>query len=233
MYYNTIGTANTAIGRNALYANTEGIRNVAVGEIALDSNTTGLRNTAVGRSAMATMQTASYNTGVGHSALGDTTTGHSNTAVGNGALNDTTTGDYNIGIGHNAQSSAVGANGECTLGDTNVDTLRCNDTSIGSLSDERDKTDIINSPYGLDFINTVQPRQFKWETRDGNVKDGKTRLGFTAQELLTACDGNNDVLDLVYESNPDKLEAKYANLIPILTKAIQELSAKVTALENA
>ena len=38
-------------------------------------------------------------------------------------------------------------------------------------------------------------------------------------------------LDLVYESNPEKLEAKQGKLIPVLVKAIQELSVKVTALE--
>jgi len=31
----------------------------------------------------------------------------------------------------------------------------------------------------------------------------------------------------------DKLEMSYGKLVPILVKAIQELSAKVTALENA
>jgi outer membrane murein-binding lipoprotein Lpp len=36
---------------------------------------------------------------------------------------------------------------------------------------------------------------------------------------------------LVYESNPDRLEAKYGNLIPVLAKAVQELSAKVAELE--
>jgi len=37
----------------------------------------------------------------------------------------------------------------------------------------------------------------------------------------------------VYDKNPDKLEASYGRLVPVLVKAIQELSAKVTALENA
>ena len=40
-----------------------------------------------------------------------------------------------------------------------------------------------------------------------------------------------DFLDLVMDENLDKLEAKQGNLIPVLVKAIQELSAKVTALE--
>jgi len=51
--------------------------------------------------------------------------------------------------------------------------------------------------------------------------------------LLAATDGDNDVLDLVYESNPDRLEAKAGNLIPILVKAIQELAAEVELLKGA
>ena len=108
--------------------------------------------------------------------------------------------------------------------------MRCNDQSIGSLSDSRDKTDVIDSPYGLDFINTVRPVQFLWDTREGNVKDGSTRIGFLAQELLAATDGNNAVLDLVLDDNPEQLEAKYGNLLPIAIQAIQDLSAQVDAL---
>ena len=50
----------------------------------------------------------------------------------------------------------------------------------------------------------------------------------------------NDVLDLVYESNSERLEAKYGNLIPVLTQAIKDLkaqndalTARVAALESA
>jgi hypothetical protein len=38
-------------------------------------------------------------------------------------------------------------------------------------------------------------------------------------------------LKLVYESNPEKLEASYGKLLPILVKAIQELAAEVEALK--
>jgi hypothetical protein len=41
-----------------------------------------------------------------------------------------------------------------------------------------------------------------------------------------------DVLKLVYDENPEKLEASYGKLIPILVKAVQELAAKVKQLEN-
>jgi len=36
----------------------------------------------------------------------------------------------------------------------------------------------------------------------------------------------------VYEISEDRLEAKYGNLIPIMAKAIQELSAEVKKLKN-
>ena len=37
--------------------------------------------------------------------------------------------------------------------------------------------------------------------------------------------------DLVYDVNPDKLEAGYGKLIPVLVQAIKDLSAKVNHLE--
>jgi len=36
---------------------------------------------------------------------------------------------------------------------------------------------------------------------------------------------------LVYDENPDKLEISYGKLVPILVKAVKELSDKVKALE--
>ena len=61
-------------------------------------------------------------------------------------------------------------------------------------------------------------------------KVGQKDLGFIAQDLQELDDEN---LQLVYSNNPKKLEASYGRLIPVLVKAIQDLSAKVTALENA
>jgi hypothetical protein len=193
--------------------------------------TTGSSNTAVGYAALTSNTTGYYNTAFGNEAGISITTGVGNTMVGAFAADNATTGNYNTSLGYGAKPSSATVGGEFTLGDVNVSNLRCNDTTISSLSDGRDKTDVIDSPYGLDFLNSVKVRQFKWATREGNTKDGLTRLGFIAQELLEVAGQNNDVLDLVYEENPDRLEAKYGNLIPVLAKAIQELSAKVDALE--
>jgi hypothetical protein len=195
-------------------------------------NTTGQQLTAVGKNALLQNTTGSYSTAVGYNASLANTTGERNTSIGHSAGDSTTTGQYNINLGFEARSTSATVSGQCTLGNAQVSNLRCNDTSISSLSDSRDKTDVIDSPFGLDFINTVRPVQFLWDTRDGNVKDGATRIGFLAQELLAATNGNNAVLDLVLDDNPDKLEAKYGNLLPIMVQAIQELSAKNDALET-
>jgi len=142
-------------------------------------------------------------------------------------------------LGYNANASAVDSTNQITLGDANISSLRCADTSISSLSDRRDKTDIVDLPVGLDFLNSVRPVKFKWQTREGTpAKDGKFRAGFIAQELQEV-QKDHDYLDLVMEDNPDKLEAKQGKLIPVLVNAVKELSAqnealvaRITALES-
>ena len=139
-------------------------------------------------------------------------------------------------IGYNAAASAVDVDNEITLGDANINAFRCADQSIAALSDGRDKTDIKNSSYGLEFINTIRPVEFTWNFRPENMaeaKQGKKRVGFIAQELQEAMpNSENEILDLVYNVSDERIEAKYGNLIPILVKAVQELSEQVKQLKN-
>ena len=65
-------------------------------------------------------------------------------------------GNYNTVLGSGAKTSANSSSGEFVLGDSNISNLRCNDTSISSLSDRRDKTDIIDSPFGLTFLKSLR-----------------------------------------------------------------------------
>lgn len=62
--------------------------------------------------------------------------------------------------------------------------------------------------------------------RDGG-KVGVTDSGFIAQDLQAVDDC---WLNLVYAENPEKLEASYSRLIPVLVKAIQELKLEVESL---
>ena len=158
-----------------------------------------------------------------------------------------TTGSNNTVLGYDARTSVATVSNEITLGNSSVTSLRCADTTIASLSDARDKTNVIDSPYGLDFIDSLRPVQFTWQRRvlepsdENHPKNGTTRVGFLAQDFQAAMpNGENDVLDLVYDVNPERIEAKYGNLIPVLTQAIKDLkaqndalTARVEALENA
>ena len=175
--------------------------------------------------------TAYRNTCVGNMAGDSITTGYRNTMIGDIAGEVLTTGNDNTCIGYNAQAAAVDSTNSFTFGDSNISVIRCNTTSITSLSDARDKTDIVDLPLGINFLNTLRPVKFKWQRRTPDQNDGKIRAGFIAQELQVA-QSDCKYVDLVLEDNPDKLEATPGNLIPVLVNAIQELSAKVEELES-
>ena len=229
----TLGTGagnistNTANGYQALNSNTTGYYNTAIGYQALYSNTTGYSNTTSGYNVLASNTTGYRNTAIGFQAFASNTTGNFNTAIGYSAGFNLTTGGNNTLIGFDAQPSASNASNEITLGNSSITTLRCKVTSITSLSDRRDKTDIIPIVEGLAFLKQLNPVSFTWNTRD-KAKVGIKSAGFIAQELLALQKQSNigDNLDLVSEDNPEKLEARYGNLLPVIVKAIQEESAE-------
>ena len=227
LYSNTTGSYNTASGFQSLYSNTTGGINTASGHKALYSNINGLFNTASGLEVLYSNTTGSYNTASGTYALYYNTTGNQNTALGYSAGINATTGSNNTLLGYDAQASSATVSNEITLGNTSITTLRCNAQNITSLSDRRDKTDIIPIVEGLAFLKQLNPVSFTWNTRD-KAKVGIKSAGFIAQELLALQKQSNigDNLDLVSEDNPEKLEARYGNLLPVIVKAIQEESAE-------
>ena len=205
------GSESTAIGYQALFTNTSGSHITAVGDGSLRSSTSGTGNQAFGRRAGESNTTGDNNTYVGYQ------------AAGNGTH---TTGDNCTIVGHLAYPSSNSVSNEVTLGNNVISSLRCNVQTISSLSDGRDKTDVISLPEGLDFINKLRPVKFKWATRDGNGKDGSYEHGFIAQELQTAQkETDADYLGMVMDENPDRLEASYGKLVPILVQAVKELTA--------
>jgi len=197
-----------------------------------------------------------YGSAVGTQTL-QNTSGDYNTGVGFRAGETLTSGVNNTLIGSLSAPSANTVSNEITLGDSSVSALRCAVTTITSLSDERDKSEIKDLEYGLDFIDSLQPREFVWDNRveikkqpvfdeNGEVEidengevvnedvefysanKGKKDFGFIAQEVKEL---DNDTLRLVYSENPEKLEMSYGKLVPILVKAIQELKAEIELLK--
>jgi hypothetical protein len=237
-YYNTTGNYNSFIGLQAGYFNTTGYNNSFVGASAGTNNTTGNYNSFMGFRAGYSNTTGNYNSFVGMNAGYSNTTGYNNTSVGFQAgygtgSNANVDGYNNTFIGYQAVGASSSSNNTITLGNSDITTLRCQVTSITSLSDRRDKDNIEPLPNGLDFINTLNPVKFTWNMRDG-AKIGVPDCGFIAQDLKAAQEnaGAKDWLNLVLEDNPDKLEITPGRLIPVLVKAIQELSAQVDALKS-
>jgi hypothetical protein len=224
-------STSVAVGYSAAINSTQPI--VAIGHSALASST-GSSNTAVGNSAGINNTTGSGNTFIGSgSASGNTITGNNNTCLGYFTGGFINTGSNNTCIGYGAQVSQSGASDEFVLGDANVSVLSCAVTTISSLSDARDKKEIEELPVGLNFVSKLKPVKFVWDDRNEDGKHNIPDFGFIAQDLKAVQEeeGLADVLKLVYEGNPDKLQASYGKLVPILVKAIQDLSAKVEALE--
>lgn len=247
LYSNTTGHDNSAFGNSALNLNTTGFFNSAFGMNALRKNN-GDENSAFGQGALFENTTGFGNSAFGVVALSMNTTGFNNTAVGNYSL-ENNVGNYNTAIGYNAGSNVTtGANltligidanpssptalDEITLGNQFVQTLRCNTTTITSLSDARDKKNIKELSLGLDFLMKVRPREFNWDRRewyadgksDGSKMQDAPTAGFIAQELdQVQTEAEAEWLKLVLKENLDRIEASAGNLFPIVVKAVQDL----------
>jgi hypothetical protein len=277
MYSMTHGDDNVAIGTSALDVDTKGSNSVAVGRNALGSQnftsatdthntavgyqagyniTTGIQNTLIGSRAGNSATTPNASVIVGEQAAGGATlTGNDNTCVGFAAGYSLTSGQNNLFLGHDAGRSTspsgtiVTGNNVVCLGDDNISSLHCADTSISS-SDSRDKADITDFNVGLNWVKDLRPVTYKWDKRswygtdeepygtpDGSKKKSKVNIGFLAQEVLEVekANGFGDSADTMLTCNltedGQRYGMKYERLVPVLVNAIKELSGKNDALE--
>ena len=96
-------------------------------------------------------------------------------------------------------------------------------------SDRNEKNTILESDLGLDFINNLKPISYKW-----NKDEGTTHYGLIAQDLEEVLNTvGKPISDFGGLKKPENalMGLDYSQLISPLIKAIQELSAKVEALE--
>ena len=87
------------------------------------------------------------------------------------------------------------------------------------------------APLGdaLDLVNALKPVTFRY--KEEYSKDQSIQPGFIAQELQEAL-ADQVYLDGVVQAGPEHLNVAYQSLIPVLVKAIQELTARVAQLEG-
>jgi hypothetical protein len=213
------------------------------------------------------LQPPSQNSSVGIGSLQLNTSGSNNSAFGNNALYSNTTGSNNTAIGNNANNtgnesytnttclganSIVTGNNQVQLGDSKSGTY-CYGV-VQDRSDKRDKSDIIDTRLGLDFINQLRPVDFKWDYRqsyketiiqagkptiiehpnDGSKKRNRYHHGLIAQEVKEVMDSLNidfgGYQDHSVNGGEDVLTLGYSELITPMIKAIQEMNTKIQEL---
>tara|TARA_R110000824_G_scaffold193230_3_gene375641 strand:- start:2166 stop:3986 length:1821 start_codon:yes stop_codon:yes gene_type:complete len=251
----TASSDSVAIGTNAMtYAHTGLGRSVAIGYYALRVSTNRMM-VGIGYNAGALTSTGEKNVYVGYDAGGAVTTGSTNVAIGSSS-NCAATSNNQIAIG--ASTSTDGVN-KIRLGNSSMATANIQiDWTIDS--DERIKENITDGAIGLDFINDLRPVTFtkkhpsEWDSAiledrykiggsdyddetDEVVKDefDSTSVidGLIAQEVKATIDSLGVNFSGWGEDSKGKQGVQYAALVVPLIKAVQELSAKVDALENA
>ena len=258
-----------AIGTNAGQI-TQGTRSVALGYNA--GNDTQSNNcVAVGNEAGKTTQGA-YAVAFGDRA-GSTNQGTLALAYGYKA-GETNQGAYSVAIGSRASSntqpeSSICINGsnsflnntaskQIKIGQSDY-AVQIGDGNVSAVSDARDKYDIQDIPLGLDFVNALQPKFYKYDIRelyeesdeegvvtkhapDGSKAGVRFHSGFIAQDVKAAMDSfgvdfgvyRDEAVkaeEVHRERATGKLSLCYREFIAIQTKAIQELSSKVSSLE--
>jgi len=93
-------------------------------------------------------------------------------------------------------------------------------------SDRNEKNTILQSDLGLSFIDQLKPVSYKFNNKD------KTHYGLIAQDLEEVLEKEGKTLDdFAGIVKDEKYGLNYSELISPLIKAVQELSAKVAALE--
>ena len=252
LHNNTTQNHNFAMGYAAGYGSTTGNLNMFLGNYAGYSNTTASYSVCIGYYSGYNTTTNGYNAFVGYYAGSNGTGGgYGNVAIGYncqiGASGNTRTQSIVLGYGTQGVGSGYFTFGTGT-GNSRVYNQFGANASWTRVSDQRYKTDIQdNTNCGLAFINDLRPVTFKWKPKseiDNTLPDydadataaeySPKMYGLIAQEVKQVLD-NHNITDFGgwHEDEDSGIQGISQEMfIYPLIKAVQELSAKVTALEN-
>lgn len=234
---NSTGSQNVAVGDSALYNNVLSSGNTAIGDGSLNYNTTGNNNTAIGNLAGAFINNYSNSTCVGY-----------NSAVTNSnqlQLGDSTATTYAYGAVQDRSDVRDKADiRDTTLGLDFVNALRPVDFKWDMREDYRPEApQAPDQDASQEAKAAYQTAKAKWMedvklaniTHDGSKKRGRYHHGLIAQEVKAVLDSKGidfgGYQDHSIKGGDDVLSIGYEELIAPMLKAIQELAARVAALE--
>ena len=248
-YSNASGTQTVATGYGSYaqgwssessgsYAISEGYQSLASGNFSHSKGyytiASGVYSNASGSQTVATGNTATV------TGYLDTASGTYSTAMG---FRNNASGNYSVSIG--SYTSTNGYQGAFTFGDISTSstlrssannqfssrfaggyrlytnsasttglTISAGGTSWSSVSDQRVKENVQPISYGLKTVQLLRPYGYNY------LGNSFTNFGFIAQDVLKVIP---EVVD-VPENPDDLLSIRYTEMIPVLTKAIQELA---------
>jgi hypothetical protein len=254
LYNNTTGQQNTAMGHNAGYYITTGSKNTIIGryngnqgglDIRTSSNNIVLSD---GDGNPRFVTNSSGYTSIGSTHLGSSVglevrTGTNSAVRVSGGSNtnskveigfDNTNGPFikagssgitklQVYVDNNSLAAEFRSNGD----------FYSNDGTVHSLSDSRVKKDISDLTDGLDLVKQLRPRTFKFNGKATTLDDNRTRYGFVADEVMAVASQyvSLDTQTIDDVEVDDFKSLSITKMIPMLVKAIQELSTKNDALE--
>jgi len=131
----------------------------------------------------------------------------------------------------------ITTNGEVIVGTTDQGAynLQCNGTGVWGAgayvngSDITLKENILDIEKALDLVLNLKPKSFQY--KEDYSKDRSMQTGFIAQDLLETLK-DQIYVDGIVSQGKNHLNVAYQNLIPLLTKAIQELKAEIDTLKK-
>lgn len=214
-----LGSSNVAIGYDAMdttgnYSlNTTSLgtaheRNVAVGSESMN-DVIGSRNVAVGYGSLKTYQNAPPAVVFSNAVC--------NTAIGYDSLRNCT-GSNNIAIGCNANVPNLSGSNQVRIGNSSI-TYAAVQVAWTITSDMRAKSNIKQSPLGLQFLKALNPVSYY----RNNDYDKNTEYGFLAQEVEATMKKYGDFsAGVVHKDDNGNYSMRYNDLISIIVKAVQE-----------
>ena len=235
---NTSNGANNLIGTSCGNNMTSAYYNQALGSSCLTSVTDGYNNIAIGHDSGLVVSTGNHNIYMGYKTI---------------ASSNSETNTILIGMGDGINNFSSGGSDNIRLGKRTSYIHTDNDSaSFSTGSDERWKKNIADNSVGLDFINELRTVTYNWKkhseldntfseydaTDADSPDDTKLKYGLIAQEVKTAMDTHsvNEKFEgwRADSSHPDgkQMVSNDAFVIPLI-KAVQELTTRIKALEDA
>lgn len=265
---NVVGdTAIIGIGTDALRNTVGATESLGVGQEVLKAQTTGSKNSAFGWQAGLSLTIAGNNALFGYRAGyliagASGSQGAFNVCLGASTGASLTIGDHNTIVGYGADTTASATNctslgngatctgdNQVTLGNVSITALRCQQTSITALSDQRLKSPspandgLLDPVAATTLILSLPVRDYTWLPE---AMEGRREAGFFAQELHAAAEASGlgwlglvspgtdgDDMTRLWEATPGKLLFPLIATVQQQAEAIASLKARVAALEAA